>query len=393
MALAARGPPPPSARLSACESAYDCEALAAAAAWHPTDPSRLLVLLGASGSAGSGGGSSASSGQEMSLRDLSLHQAPPLAWSSDGALLHASKHQQLHRVASAAGEGSGGGGDGGGGGEEAPPMRWRRAPFAPTTGAVVNDRDGAVPARPPGLRAADILPCMRWRVQQLYAIDAATNLEVRLHCTAPSHTTPFPQCPRFTAPRLEPPFHRPLAPPPAPTARHRLATSLGAELSASRCPPQVLRHAASAPHARDQQQLHAAWQWLFLAGGGAAMGAHNGVADGVSLLHGGGGAGRGRGGGRGVGGGSGGDGRGVGGGRLGSDRIDLARPRGRSEEMPRERVSSSEWQGAAVASAAAAAAAASASFWALSQADADADADAPPATPPLLEGERHLGLP
>ena len=62
------------------ESAYAFEMAAVAAAWHPTDHSRMLLLLRA--------------GAET-LRDLSLLQAPPIAWSVNGGLAHASRQQIL----------------------------------------------------------------------------------------------------------------------------------------------------------------------------------------------------------------------------------------------------------------------------------------------------------
>ena len=53
----------------ACESAYDCDGVACAAVWHSSQQSRLLVLLR----------DGRSTGTDLTLRDMWVHQAPPIS--------------------------------------------------------------------------------------------------------------------------------------------------------------------------------------------------------------------------------------------------------------------------------------------------------------------------
>ena len=128
------------AQLTAHDSAYECESVLTATAWHPKDHSRLLLLLRA--------------GAEVTLRDLSLHHAPPLAWSVDGALTFASRQQQLLSVLPS------------------------DAPFAQgvplgrlSRGPSPSADDGGG-----GRYADDILACMRARAKAGYGLVADRNL-------------------------------------------------------------------------------------------------------------------------------------------------------------------------------------------------------------------------
>ena len=129
------------AQLTAHDSAYECESVLTATAWHPKDHSRLLLLLRA--------------GAEVTLQQyLSLHHAPPLAWSVDGALTFASRQQQLLSVLPS------------------------DAPFAQgvplgrlSRGPSPSADDGGG-----GRYADDILACMRARAKAGYGLVADRNL-------------------------------------------------------------------------------------------------------------------------------------------------------------------------------------------------------------------------
>ena len=69
-----------------CERSYEVDGSAAAFEWHPTQPSRMLLLLRRA--------------TELTLQDLRLHQAPPISFGPRATLLFAAQ-QGVHVAAAA----------------------------------------------------------------------------------------------------------------------------------------------------------------------------------------------------------------------------------------------------------------------------------------------------
>ena len=138
-----------SAKLLTFESAYECESTLSAACWHPSDHSRMLLLLKAEG-------------KDVTLRDLSLHQAPPLAWSVTGSLVHATRQQELQVMWK--------------GSED---EKKASAAVSAVNGDAVNgDGDADDGEEEEGDHSEDVLACMRRRVQAGYALDPSSNLSL-----------------------------------------------------------------------------------------------------------------------------------------------------------------------------------------------------------------------
>ena len=159
------------ARIAAFECAYESESPATAAAWHPTDHSRMLLLL--------------RSGTDTTLRDLSLHQAPPIAWSVRGALVHATRQQELRVLfgpsnAPATERGAKGKGSEGGEGEDEGEGKTEGEGEGEggEDGEGEVDSDGESEAMSIGGHTDDVLTCMRRRVHRGYALDPPANLKL-----------------------------------------------------------------------------------------------------------------------------------------------------------------------------------------------------------------------
>ena len=143
------------ARITTYDAAYECDGVVSAVTWHPTEHSRMLLLL--------------RTGADVTLRDLSLLQAPPVAWSVTGPLVHSTRQQQLHVTF---------------GGP---------TPHRADGGDAINETDGDAPGEAGldlsdggasdehGGHAVDILSCMLRRVHRGYACDPEINLALLTH--------------------------------------------------------------------------------------------------------------------------------------------------------------------------------------------------------------------
>ena len=166
-------PPQPSARQGGaggrqCERIYKCEAPAMAFRWHPTQHSRMLLLL-----------QGPRRGVDLSLKDLCLHPPTPLSWSPTNELLFAAasdaaSHRQQLCLATKAADASlpphaappqlGGTFAGGG----APPLLWHMRSFV--DGAAAEHSSSSAPT------AADVSQNIRRRAERGYGLDPTANL-------------------------------------------------------------------------------------------------------------------------------------------------------------------------------------------------------------------------
>ena len=169
-----------------CERVYRCEAPALGFAWHPSQHSRMLLLL-----QGPRRGNTVD--HDLALKDLCLLPPTPLAWSPADELLYASSgeaapnRQQLQLAAPTwADVDAHDTGTPPTARARPPPLLWRARAFAAEEGADGGaDGGGATAAAAAaaagggdGTWAVDVSQSMRARAARGYALDAAANLEV-----------------------------------------------------------------------------------------------------------------------------------------------------------------------------------------------------------------------
>ena len=236
-----------------CERVYRCEAPALGFAWHPSQHSRMLLLL-----QGPRRGNTVD--HDLALKDLCLLPPTPLAWSPADELLYASSgdaapnRQQLKLAGPTWADAHA---------HDArtpptararpPPLLWHARAFAAEEGAAEEGADataaaGAAARGGDGAWAVDVSQSMRTRAARGYALDATANLEVlgstraaassaaeQLHLVAAwgwlasrdapalARSAPPPPPSRMSPPARPPPaaspphrFHRGLVPPAMP---------------------------------------------------------------------------------------------------------------------------------------------------------------------------------
>jgi hypothetical protein len=155
-----------------CERVFACESPPSGFSWHPTDSSRLLLLL------------SAGSGPEGTLRELCLSQQMAVSWSPRGELLYA-HGRRLRTLARADGRAAAPA-------ESSAPSEAQPKAWASRTLVEAVDRGGEPPAAEASTtplaammesasvateeHAEDVCSAMRWRAENDYALDPAHNL-------------------------------------------------------------------------------------------------------------------------------------------------------------------------------------------------------------------------
>ena len=169
-----------------CERVYRCEAPALGFAWHPSQHSRMLLLL-----QGPRRGNTVD--HDLALKDLCLLPPTPLAWSPADELLYASSgdaaphRQQLQLAAPTwADVDAHDAGTPPTARARPPPLLWHARAFAAEEGADGADGGTAAAAAAAaanagggdGAWAVDVSQSMRARAARGYALDAAANLEV-----------------------------------------------------------------------------------------------------------------------------------------------------------------------------------------------------------------------
>ena len=169
-----------------CERVYRCEAPALGFAWHPSQHSRMLLLL-----QGPRRGNTVD--HDLALKDLCLLPPTPLAWSPADELLYASSgdaaphRQQLQLAAPTwADVDAHDAGTPPTARARPPPLLWHARAFAAEEGADSADGGTAAAAAAAaanagggdGAWAVDVSQSMRARAARGYALDAAANLEV-----------------------------------------------------------------------------------------------------------------------------------------------------------------------------------------------------------------------
>ena len=154
-----------------CERVFACESPPSGFSWHPTDSSRLLLLL------------SAGAGPEGTLRELCLSQQMAVSWSPRGELLYA-HGRRLRTLSPADGRAPDPA-------ENSPPGQAQPRAWTSHTLVEAVDRGGEASAAEASTslaammesasvaaeeHAEDVCSAMRWRAENDYALDPAHNL-------------------------------------------------------------------------------------------------------------------------------------------------------------------------------------------------------------------------
>lgn len=229
-----------------CERVYRCEAPALGFAWHPSQHSRMLLLL-----QGPRRGNTVD--HDLALKDLCLLPPTPLAWSPADELLYASSgdaapnRQQLRLAGPTwADAHAHDGRTPPTARARPPPLLWRARAFAAEEGADGGGdaaaAAGAAARGGDGAWAVDVSQSIRARAARGYALDAAANLEVlgstraaassaaeQLHLVAAWGWLASRDAPALARPAPPPPSSRmnpPARPPPAASPPHRFHRGL-----------------------------------------------------------------------------------------------------------------------------------------------------------------------